>query len=76
MTSTEINLRDTPDGPAQTFTLSNLPDDRYPGDLSFLAPIVSYLDRLYLIRSNGFGYGPAQTPEYLLVSPVVIPSRR
>jgi hypothetical protein len=60
-------------------TIPSLPDERYPGDLAWLAPVISVAPefptrgeetRLFRYCSS-FGYGPQGNAEFVEVVPVV-----
>jgi hypothetical protein len=48
-----------------------VPDQRFPNDESWIAPLISCEGRLFRLASSSFaGYGAAVTPEYIEVAPV------
>ncbi len=54
-----------------TATLENLPDQRYPDDESWLAPVISCNGRLFKFAKGSFAFGGMATPEYVEVVPIV-----
>jgi len=51
-----------------TAIISNLPTDRYPSDLGWLAPVIQTPDgRFWLFKSN-FSYGDQPLATYKLIS--------
>lgn len=54
-----------------TATLTNLPDERFPDDESWLAPLISCDGRLFRFAKGSFAFGGVATPEYIEVTPVV-----
>lgn len=81
MSATEtINLRAAGGNPAADAPLVGtaqlpVPDERFPDDELWFAPIVSWNGRLFQYVSGSFGgFGPPVTPEYAEVTPVVVQS--
>lgn len=55
-----------------TATIANLPDQRFPDDESWLAPVISHKGRLFKYASGSFSFGGTATPEYVEVVPVEV----
>ncbi len=53
-----------------TATLA-VPDERFPRDLSWLAPVLKIGDRTFLYYDQPGGFGAAPTSEYAEIAPVV-----
>ena len=64
-----VNLLAPGNPPSQvigTATLTGLPDQRYPGDLQWLAPVIGVGGRTFLYVDQPF-FGPEPTPSYVEV---------
>lgn len=67
-----------------TATIPDLPDTRYPGDLSWLAPVISIAPEFpsrgeetrFFRFCSSFGYGPEGNAEYVEVVPVPVVAER
>jgi hypothetical protein len=69
-----VNLLAPGNPPTQVIgaaTIPGLPDDRYPGDLKWLAPLIQVDNRLYQLVSS-VGMGTRAEATYVEVKPIVI----
>ena len=79
MPTIKVNLRAGGGNPPESKPLIGtadveVPVDRFPNDLSWVAPFIMSDSRYFAYRSQSF-FGPEPTPEYVEVSPVVVCSR-
>jgi hypothetical protein len=68
-----VNLLAPGNPPTQvigTATITGLPDERYPGDLRLLAPLIEAEGRTFQFIEQPF-YGAEPTQQYVEVEPVI-----
>lgn len=70
MKTETINLR-AKDGTLATAQLP-VPDERFPDDESWIAPIVSCNGKFFAFTKGSFAFGGSVTPEYVEVMPVKV----
>ena len=74
MASEVVNLL-APGNPPEvvigTATLEDLPDERYPSDLQWLAPFIEVDGRYFSFVAN-FSFGPQQASTYVEVQPLKV----